>query len=230
MQIDVLTIFPGMFSVVLDGSIIKRAKAARKVDINVHNLRDYTSDKHRKVDDRPFGGGAGMIMKAEPIFNAVLKIKSKKKYSKSEVILLSPQGERFTQGLAKTLSLQKHLILICGRYEGVDERVRKRLVDREISIGDYILTGGELAAMVVIDGVVRLIPGVLGDKESLRFETFEGNLLEYPQYTRPALYRGMKVPEVLLSGNHNKIAAWRKSQALKLTERKRPDLLKRRGR
>jgi len=216
-----------MFAPVLNESIIKRAQAKGKVKIFVHNLRDYTLDKHRKVDDRPFGGGSGMLMCPEPIFRAVEAIKRKARSNKDEtrVILLTPQGDTLNHRRAKRLLKTKHLILICGRYEGVDERVRENLVDLEVSIGDYVLTGGELPAMVLIDCLVRLIPGVLGDKNSLNFESFEGNLLEYPHYTRPADFRGLRVPAVLLSGDHDKIEAWRKTEALKRTRRKRPDLL-----
>lgn len=225
MRIDILTIFPGMFEPILNESIMKRAQSKGKVKIFVHDLRDYTTDKHRKVDDRPFGGGSGMLMTPQPIFDAVKKIKSKAKSQKPRIILLCPQGKKLTQGGAKKLAKNKHLILICGHYEGVDERVRKYLADEEISIGDYVLTGGELPAMVLVDSLVRLIPGVLGDKFSLNFESFEGNLLEYPHYTRPADFRGMKVPVVLLSGDHKKIAIWRKEEALKRTKQRRPDLL-----
>ena len=226
MRIDIITIFPGMFSAVLDESILKRAQEKGKVKVWVHDLRDYTLDKHRKVDDRPFGGGSGMVMQAEPIFRAVQEIKKKIK-GKSKIILLCPQGKRFNQDYAKKLSKCSNLIFICGHYEGVDERVRKYLADVEISIGDYVLTGGELPAMVLVDSIVRLIPGVLGDKNSLNFESFEGNLLEYPQYSRPAKFKGYTVPEVLISGAHDKISAWRKSEALKRTQERRPDLLER---
>jgi tRNA (guanine37-N1)-methyltransferase len=226
MRIDIISIFPKMFSAVLNESIIKRAQKKGKVEIFTHDLRDYTLDKHHKVDDRPFGGGSGMVIQAEPIFRAVQAIRKKIK-GKSKVILLCPQGKRFDQAYAKKLSHCSNLILICGHYEGVDERVRLYLADEEISIGDYVLTGGELAAMVVVDSLVRLIPGVLGDKNSLNFESFEGNLLEYPQYSRPAKFRKWPVPEVLLSGAHDKINAWRKLQALKRTRARRPDLLKR---
>ncbi|MBU1726032.1 MAG: tRNA (guanosine(37)-N1)-methyltransferase TrmD [Candidatus Omnitrophica bacterium] len=223
MRIDIITIFPKCFKPVLDESIVKRAQEKGKVKIFVHDLRDYTLDKHRKVDDRPFGGGSGMVMNAEPIFRAVEAIKSRG--HKARVVLLCPQGETLTQKSAKRLSKFKHLILICGHYEGIDERVRQKLVDEETSIGDYVLTGGELPAMVLVDAVVRLVPGVLGDKNSLNFESFEGNLLEYPHYTRPANFKGMCVPQVLLSGDHKKIELWRKEQALKRTKKKRPDLL-----
>ncbi len=228
MRIDIVTIFPGMFEPILNESIIKRAQSKGKVKISVHNLRDYTLDKHRKVDDRTFGGGSGMVMGPEPIFRAAEALRGKMQKlakAKGRVILLSPQGRKLNQGIAKRLAGYKHLILICGHYEGVDERVREHLVDEEISIGDYVLTGGELPAMVLLDCVVRLIPGVLGDKNSLNFESFEGNLLEYPQYTRPANFRGMHVPDVLLSGDHTKIESWRRRQALKRTRESRPDLL-----
>jgi tRNA (guanine37-N1)-methyltransferase len=228
MRIDIITIFPEMFTPILNTSILKRAQKNGKVQIKVHNLRDYTLDKHRKVDDRPFGGGSGMVMSPEPIFRAVEAIKEKNPRiarSKSRVILLSPQGKKLNQGLAKKLADYKHLILICGHYEGVDERVRENIVDEEISIGDYILTGGELPAMVLLDCLVRLVPGVLGDKNSLNFESFEGNLLEYSQYTRPSNFRGLKVPAILLSGDHSKIEIWKRKQALKKTKQRRPDLL-----
>lgn len=229
MRIDIISIFPKMFDPVLNESIIRRAQHTGKVRIFVHNLRDYSTDKHKKVDDRPFGGGSGMVMRPEPIFNAVECIKSKVKSKKVKVILLSPQGERFNQKVAQRLSRYRHLILICGHYEGIDERVREYLVDEEISIGDYILTGGELPAMVLVDSIVRLLPGVLGDKNSLKFESFEYNLLEYPQFTRPADFKGMKAPRILLCGNHKKIETWRKKQSLLRTRQKRPDLLKRGG-
>lgn len=225
MRIDILTIFPGMFSGVLGESIMKRAQIKGKVKIFVHDLRDYTLDKHHKVDDRPFGGGSGMVLQVEPIFRALQKIKKNIK-GKSKVILLCPQGKKYVQSEAKKLSKSKNLIFICGHYEGIDERVRSHLVDAEISIGDYVLTGGELAAMVVVDSLVRLIPGVLGDKNSLKFESFEGNLLEYPQYSRPSRFKKWIVPEVLISGAHHKIEAWRKAESLMRTKHRRPDLLK----
>ena len=226
MRIDIVTIFPKMFAPVLDESIIKRAQSKGKVRIYIHDLREHSLDKHRKIDDHPFGGGAGMVMRPESIFRAVEDIKLKVKSKKAKVILLCPQGERLNQKLGQELTKYKHLILICGHYEGIDERVRKYLVNKEISIGDYVLTGGELPAMVLVDCLVRLLPGVLGDKNSLKFESFEGNLLEYPQYTRPATFKGKTVPAVLLSGNHKKIEEWRKQQAIKITKSKRPDLLR----
>ncbi len=236
MRIDIITIFPDMFKPVLEESILKRAQEKKKITIKVHDLRDFTLDKHHKVDDRPFGGGSGMLMQAEPIFRAVESIirDTKKPVTRNPlpvirirkplVVLMSPRGKTLNQKLAKKLSKEKHLILICGRYEGVDERVSQYLVDEELSIGDYVLTGGELPAMVLVDTITRLLPGVLGDKNSLNFESFEGNVLEYPQYSRPADFRGWPVPEVLLSGDHQKISQWRKEAALKLTKRKRPDL------
>ena len=225
MRIDIISIFPKMFSAVLDESIIKRAQIKGKLNLFIHDLRDYTLDKHHKVDDRPFGGGSGMVLQIEPIFRAVEAIKKKIK-GKVKVVLLCPQGVKYNQSQAKKLSKCANLIFICGHYEGIDERVRLHLADAEISIGDYVLTGGELAAMVVVDSVVRLIPGVLGDKNSLNFESFEGNLLEYQQYSRPAQFKKWSVPKVLLSGAHDKIEAWRKVESLKRTGLKRPDLLK----
>jgi len=224
MRIDILSIFPEMFEPVLGQSIVKRAREKGLADIRVHDLRKFSADKHHKVDDRPFGGGSGMVMGPQPIFDAVKKIKQGAG-KKARVVMLCPQGKTFSQAAARELSREKHLIFICGHYEGIDERVRESLADREISIGDYVLTGGELPAMVVVDAVVRLLPGVLGDKNSLNFESFEGNLLEYPQYTRPAVFRGKEVPQVLLCGDHNKIASWRKAQALQRTKTRRPDLL-----
>jgi len=226
MRIDIITIFPKMFAPVLNESIIKRAQAKRLVKINIHDLRNYTRDKHRKVDDRPFGGGPGMVFRLEPIFRAVESIKPKTQKPRPKIILLTPQGKRLDQRLAKRLSRYKHLILICGHYEGIDERVRQKLVTDEISIGDYVLTCGELPAMVLVDSVVRLIPKVLGKDESTHFESFSQGLLEYPQYTRPAVYRGMQVAKILLSGNHRLIAKWRREMALKVTKKKRPDLLR----
>jgi tRNA (guanine37-N1)-methyltransferase len=201
MKIDVLTLFPRMFENVLGESIIKRARQAGHVKININDLRQWTHDKRKTVDDKPFGGGAGMVMKPEPIFEAVDDLKGRG----TRVVLLTPQGKQLDQRAARKLSRYKHLILVCGHYEGFDERVRKRLATDEISIGDYVLTGGELPAMILIDTIVRLLPDVLGHKDSARFESFEDDLLEYPQYTRPAQYRGLKVPKVLLSGDHKAI-------------------------
>lgn len=226
MRIDILTIFPTMFGPVLGASIMKRAQEFKKAGIYVHDIRDYTKDKHRKVDDRPFGGGCGMVMSPEPIFRCVDAILKKAKISKTQrsIILFSPKGKTARQADFRKLSKKKHLILICGHYEGVDERVAKYLADAEFSVGDYILTGGELPAMIFVDATVRLLPGVLGNKASARCESFQDNLLEYPQYTRPAVFRGKKAPEVLLSGDHARIAAWRKTESLKRTEESRPDL------
>jgi len=226
MKIDILTLFPKMFEGVLGESILKRAQKKLLAEIRVHNLRDWTADAHRTADDKPFGGGAGMVMKIEPIFKALEELKSKRaKRGGAKAILLTPQGKKLDQALVKRLAKDKGLILICGHYEGVDERVRA-LADEEVSIGDYILTCGELPAMVLIDSVVRLIPGVLGDSDSVKFESFEGGALEYPQYTRPAEFKAMKVPQVLLSGDHKKIAEWRQTEALKRTMERRPDLIK----
>ena len=218
-----------MFESVLGESILKRARAKGALDVKIHNLRDWTSDNHRTADDKPFGGGPGMVMKVEPVFLALKEITSGAKGKKSEVrkILLTPQGQKLEQKEVKRLAKYKRLILVCGHYEGVDERIRD-LVDEEISIGDYILTCGELPAMVLIDAAARLIPVVLGHSASAARESFEDGLLEYPQYTRPAEYMGMKVPEVLMGGNHKKIEKWRIAEALKRTSERRPDLLKRR--
>jgi tRNA (guanine37-N1)-methyltransferase len=221
MKIDVLTLFPAMFVGPLDESIVKRAREAGLLDLKIHNLRDWTHDRHKTVDDRPFGGGPGMLLKVEPLFEAVESLQREK----TRVILLSPSGRKFDQSIARELAQQDDLLLVCGSYEGFDERVRKALADDELSIGDYVLTNGALPAMVVIDAVVRLLPGVLGDDESSHDESFSHGLLEYPQYTRPAEFRGMKVPEVLLSGNHAEIENWRREQAKLRTEKQRPDLL-----
>jgi tRNA (guanine37-N1)-methyltransferase len=221
MQIDLLTLFPRIFEGPLDESILQRARQRRLVEIRMHNLRDFTHDKHRVVDDKPYGGGQGMLMKPEPIFEAVEKLRR----ADSCVVLMSPQGARLTQALAGAFSQRAHLIIICGHYEGVDERVREALVDQEISIGDYVLTNGALAAAVFVDAVVRLVPGVLGDEQSARDDSFADGLLEYPQYTRPPEFRGMRVPEVLLSGDHGAIARWRAEQARQRTRQRRPDLL-----
>ncbi|MFA5142905.1 MAG: tRNA (guanosine(37)-N1)-methyltransferase TrmD [Candidatus Omnitrophota bacterium] len=230
MRIDILTLFPGMFENVLGESILKRAQAKGLAEIRVHDLRDWTSDKHRTADDKPFGGGAGMVIKVEPVWRALqeLRPKTEDRRPKTEVILLTPQGKRLDQKLVKVVARKKRIILICGHYEGVDERIRE-LADEEISIGDYVLTCGELPAMVLLDSVVRLIPGVLGDDESIKFESFEDGMLEYPQYTRPAEFMGSAVPEVLISGDHKKIEEWRRAAALKRTRRRRPDILKRKG-
>ena len=221
MKIDVLTLFPGMFPGPLDESIIKRACESGRLRLGIHDLRDYTHDRHRTVDDRPFGGGPGMLMKPEPLFEAVEALRGEK----TRVILTSPAGRPFRQQIARELAAEEHLLLVCGSYEGFDERVRQGLADDELSIGDYVLTNGALPAMVIIDSVTRLLPGVLGDDESSQDESFSGGLLEYPQYTRPAEFRGMSVPEVLLSGDHAAIEQWRREQARERTAQRRPDLL-----
>jgi tRNA (guanine37-N1)-methyltransferase len=222
MKIDVLTLFPAMFAGPLDESIIMRARKTGLLDLKIHNLRDWTHDRHRTVDDRPFGGGPGMLLKPEPIFEAVESLKRER----TKVILLSPSGRKFDQSIARELAQQDDLLLVTGHYEGFDGRVREALAHDELSIGDYVLTNGALPAMVVIDAVTRLLPGVLGDDESSHDESFSHGLLEYPQYTRPAEFRGMKVPEVLVSGNHAGIEKWRREQAELRTKEKRPDLLK----
>jgi tRNA (guanine37-N1)-methyltransferase len=221
MKIDVLTLFPAMFAGPLDESIIKRAREGGLLDLKIHNLRDFAHDRHKTVDDRPFGGGPGMLLKPEPIFEAVEQLAK----ANTLVLLLSPGGRTFNQAIAHELARMEHLLLISGHYEGFDERVRERLADDELSIGDYVLTNGALPIMVVIDAVARLLPGVLGDAESAYEESFSHGLLEYPQYTRPASFRGMAVPEVLLSGNHAQIARWRAEQARLRTQERRPDLL-----
>jgi len=227
MKIDILTLFPEMFDSPFNSSIIKRAREKGLININMLNIRDFTHDKHRIVDDYPFGGGAGMVMKPEPIFEAVeYAQKSNNEDSPAEVIMLCPQGDIFNQGIARELAGKERLILICGHYEGIDERVRQKLVNREISVGDYILTGGELPAMIVVDAVSRMIPGVLGQEESYVTDSFYDGLLEYPQYTRPREYAGMKVPDILLSGDHEKIRVWRRTESLKRTLERRPELLK----
>ena len=225
MQIDVLTLFPGMFSGVFGESILKKAADKSAVNFHIVNFRDFADNKHKTVDDYPYGGGAGMVLKPQPIFDAVAAIKEKAKTSRPRVILLCPQGEQHTQKKAEELSKEDHLIFICGHYEGYDERIRTDLVTDEISIGDYVLTGGELAAMVVIDSVVRLLPEVLGNAESHQQDSYSTGLLEHPHYTRPVDFRGMKVPEILISGNHKLIEEWRMKEALKRTYTRRPDLL-----
>jgi tRNA (guanine37-N1)-methyltransferase len=232
MKIDIITLFPEMCRAPLSESIMKRAQENRIVDLGIHNLRDWTTDKHYVVDDAPFGGGQGMVMKPEPIFAAVEELRGAKQKTsnvqlpRTKVILMSPAGRRFDQQTAIQLSHEPNLIIICGHYEGVDHRVIEHLVDLEISIGDYVLTNGAIAAVVLIDAVVRLLPGVLGHEQSALDDSFSGELLEAPQYTRPAEFRDWKVPDVLLSGNHAEIAAWRKEQAQKRTRENRPDLLK----
>jgi tRNA (guanine37-N1)-methyltransferase len=221
MKIDILTLFPDICRAPLGESIMKRAQENGIVDLQIHNLRDWTTDKHHIVDDAPFGGGQGMVMKPEPIFAAVEDLRNQE----SKVVLMSPAGHRFAQQTATQLSQEPHLIIICGHYEGVDHRVIEHLVDLEISIGDYVLTNGAIAAVVLVDAIVRLLPGALGHEQSAVDDSFNHGLLEAPQYTRPAEFRGWKVPQVLLSGNHAEIAKWRKEQALKRTRQNRPDLL-----
>ncbi len=224
MRIDVLTIFPGIFSGPLDESILKRAREAKLIEIAVHDLREWATDRHRRVDDYTFGGGPGMVMKPEPLFAAVEAVKALHD-APATTVLMTPQGERLDRELAADLASLPRLLLICGRYEGVDERVSEHLVDREVSSGDVVLSGGELPALLLIDAVARLIPGVLGAADSLDEESFEDSLLEYPQYTRPAEFRGWQVPEVLLSGHHAEITRWRRRQRLLRTRQRRPDLL-----
>jgi tRNA (guanine37-N1)-methyltransferase len=221
MRVDILTLFPEICRAPLSESMMKRAQECGALELRIHNLRDWTTDKHRIVDDAPFGGGQGMVMKPEPIFSAVESLRS----DNSKVLLMTPQGRRFSQAMAAELSGEAHLIIICGHYEGIDHRVTEHLVHAEISIGDYVLTNGAIAAVVVVDAVVRLLPGVLGHDRSAADDTFSSGLLEAPQYTRPAEFRGWQIPEVLLSGNHAAIAAWRKAQALQRTRDNRPDLL-----
>lgn len=232
MKIDILTLFPEICRTPLSESMMKRAQEKEIVELRIHNLRDWTTDKHHIVDDAPFGGGQGMVMKPEPIFAAAEDLKQQTSNAQSnielqtpKIILMSPTGRRFDQQLAKQLSQESHLIIICGHYEGVDHRVIEHLVDLEISIGDYILTNGAIAAVVLVDAIVRLLPGALGHEHSAVDDSFSTELLEGPQYTRPAEFRSWKVPEILLSGNHAEIAKWRKEQALKRTKENRPDLL-----
>ena len=227
MIIHILTLFPGMFDSFLGHSMIKRAVEKKIIGIRVHNLRDYTHDRHKSCDDKPFGGGPGMLMKPEPVFEAYDRLFGKKRSKKSfRFIYLSPQGRTFDQKKAKELAGCKELVFLCGHYEGLDQRVIDKLVDEEISIGDYVLTQGELPVMVVVDSVARLLKGALGNEDSKVFESFSHNLLEYPQYTRPSVYRGLEVPAILLSGDHQKIDQWRRQEAYKLTRKRRPDLLK----
>ena len=248
MRIDIVTIFPGLFDGPFEHGIVRRAREAGLVQIDIQDLRDFTSDRHKTVDDRPFGGGEGMVFKPEPLFKCVealgITARERRATSRESVILLSAQGRRFDQSVARDLSQVDHLVFLCGRYEGVDERVNDHLADRELSIGDYVLSGGELAAAVVVDAIVRLLPGALGNEDSSRFESFgtathdsteedipfstcgAGGLLDYPHYTRPAEFRGIAVPEVLMGGNHEEIRRWRRRKALEKTLRNRPDLLK----
>jgi tRNA (guanine37-N1)-methyltransferase len=230
LNIDIITIFPDYFREIVDHGILRRARAAELVDFKAHDLRNWTSDKHHVVDDRPFGGGDGMVLKPEPIFAAVKALTGCSRREQfppeTRIILLSPQGRVFSQTIAQDLASAKRIVLLCGRYEGVDERVADALVTDEISIGDYVLSGGEPAAMVVVDSVVRLLPGALGSDTSAVFESFSQGILDYPHYTRPTEFEGMTVPDVLLSGNHAEIERWRRDAALKKTHRNRPDLLK----
>ncbi len=224
MHIDILTLFPGMFDGVFGESIIKRAQEKKLVDIHLTNFRDFALDNHKSVDDKPFGGGPGMVLMCQPIFDAVKHVQTTGPIA-DEVILLTPQGKAFNHDLAMELAQKKRLIFIAGHYEGFDERIRQNLVTKEISIGDFVLSGGELPAMMCVDAIVRLIPGVLGDDQSSKDESFSQNCLEYPQYTRPANYNDMTVPDILLSGHHGEIEKWRKQQAKQRTQERRPDLL-----
>jgi tRNA (guanine37-N1)-methyltransferase len=224
MRIDIVTLFPEICRAPLSESMMKRAQENRIVELHIHNLRDWTTDKHHVVDDAPFGGGQGMVMKPEPIFAAVEDLKSQIANRKSQILLMSPAGRRLDQQMAQQLSQESHLIIISGHYEGVDHRVIEHLVDLEISIGDYVLTNGAIAAAVLVDSIVRLLPGTLGHEQSAADDSFSDGLLEAPQYTRPADFRGWKIPDVLLSGNHAEIAKWRKEQAIKRTRENRPDL------
>ncbi|MEJ5303936.1 MAG: tRNA (guanosine(37)-N1)-methyltransferase TrmD [Bacteroidales bacterium] len=223
MRIDILTLFPGMFSGPFSDSILKRAVEKGLVEIHLHNIRDYSLDKHKRVDDYPFGGGAGMVMMIEPVHRAIEALKSQRNYDL--VIYTSPDGERFNQKLANRFSTFNNILILCGHYKGVDERIREHLIDMEISIGDYVLTGGELAAAVIADAVVRLVPGVLNDETSALSDSFQDNLLSPPVYTRPADYKGWKVPDILLTGHEAKIKEWRYEQALERTRQRRPELL-----
>ncbi|MDI9611938.1 MAG: tRNA (guanosine(37)-N1)-methyltransferase TrmD [Acidobacteriota bacterium] len=225
MRFDIITVFPELFAGVLECGIIRRARRSGLADVRLVNLRDFTRDRHRSVDDRPYGGGEGMVFMPGPLFEAIESCLESGDEGKGRVVLLSPQGKTWSQDLAAEYSTIPHLILVCGRYEGVDQRVIDHLVDQEISIGDFVLTGGEIPAMVLLDSIVRLIPGALGCRDSALNESFSSGLLDYPQYTRPAEYRGHAVPEVLLSGDHARIAEWRKEQALEKTKRARPELI-----
>jgi tRNA (guanine37-N1)-methyltransferase len=224
MRIDILSLFPEMFTGVLQHSMMKIAQEKEAVEISVKNFRDLSSNKHKSVDDYPYGGGAGMVLTAQPIFDAVDVLSGRTK-EKPRVILMCPQGERFDQKKAEELAQEKHLIFICGHYEGYDERIREHLITDEISIGDYVLTGGELASMVIVDSVVRLLPDVLGNEVSHKKDSFSTGYLEHPQYTRPSEFRGFKVPDVLLSGNHKKIEEWRAKESFRRTFERRPDLI-----
>jgi tRNA (guanine37-N1)-methyltransferase len=224
MRIDIISGLPKLLSSPLNNSIIKRAKKKNKVVIRTHDLRKYAHDRHKTIDDTPYGGGAGMILKPEPIFECIEALQKKRKYD--EVIYLTADGEKFDQAIANELSLKGNIILLCGHYKGIDDRVRNTIITREISIGDYVLTGGELAALVLVDAVVRLLPGVVGDSESMLNDSFQDGLLDAPFYTKPPEYKGLKVPDVLLSGNHKEIDNWRNEQRLNKTKQRRPDLIK----
>lgn len=224
MRIDIITVLPEMIDGALNCSILKRAQDKGLVEFGLHNLRDYGIGKHRRVDDYPFGGEAGMVMQIEPVDNAIAHLKSQRDYD--EVIFTSPDGEKFTQGIANQLSMMKHIIILCGHYKGIDYRIREHLITREISIGDFVLTGGELAAAMIADAVVRVIPGVIGDEQSALSDSFQDNLLAPPVYTRPAEYKGWRVPDILLSGHERKIDEWRIEQSISRTKKLRPDLLK----
>lgn len=224
MRIDIISVLPEMFTGLIDCSILKRAQDKKLVEIHVHNLRDYTTNKHRRVDDYPFGGEAGMVLQVEPIDNVISALKKQRNYD--EIIYTSPDGEVFNQKIANVMSSYENIIILCGHYKGIDYRIREHLITREISIGDYVLTGGELAAAVMTDAVVRLIPGAIGDEQSALSDSFQDDLLAPPVYTRPADYKGWKVPDILLSGHEAKIDEWKLQQAMERTERLRPDLLK----
>lgn len=225
MRFDIITIFPELFTGVLGCGILRRALEAGSVNVRIVNLRDFATDKHRSVDDRPYGGGEGMVFMPGPLFDAVEFCCGKEKDPASTVVLLTPQGKTWSQQMASEFGTRSHIVLICGRYEGIDQRVIDQLVDDEISIGDFVLSGGEIAAMIVVDSVTRLIPGVLGNSSSAVNESFSSGLLDYPQYTRPAVFRGLNVPEVLLSGHHAKIEKWRREQALARTRQNRPEMV-----
>lgn len=225
MRVEILTTFPQIIEAAAGESILGRARKRGIIEVEAVNLRDFTEDRHRTTDDQPFGGGPGMVMKPEPVFEAVEALAARRPAGRPRVILMTPQGRIFDQRMAEELARESHIIMICGRYEGVDERIRQHLVMDEISIGDYVLTGGELAALVVLDATARLLPGTLGDETSSETESFSSGLLEYPQYTRPADFRGYRVPDVLLSGNHEQIRIWRRAEALRRTLERRPDLL-----
>lgn len=225
MRIDVVTIFPEALTPFLRAALLGKATEGGLVDVRVHDLRDHTSDRHRKVDDEPYGGGPGMVMSAEPLFRAVEAIAPERKQDDPRVILLSPQGRKLTQAVVRELATLRWLVILCGRYEGVDERVARHLADEELSVGDYVLAGGEAAALVVVDAVTRVVPGVVGDPASVQRESFEDGLLDHPHYTRPADFRGLGVPDVLLSGDHAAIERWRREEAERRTRERRPDLL-----